>query len=152
MAHKSRPELCNQADIRSRYAIRRPSDLGKARSFHPAPCNQADIRSTSVRNRSGSPVVGNRNPAVGNRIHSSRAGAANNTAPWRARMCQAQLRQCSQQPRVFSLYALCRPPYFLFCGRHSRSLSWPSAMPTRRFPPPWSVEQQDACFVVKDSA
>jgi hypothetical protein len=21
-------------------------------------------------------------------------------------------------------------------------------MPTRRFPPPWSVEEQDACFVV----
>jgi hypothetical protein len=25
-------------------------------------------------------------------------------------------------------------------------------MPARRFPPPWSVEEQDACFVVKDSA
>jgi hypothetical protein len=25
-------------------------------------------------------------------------------------------------------------------------------MPQRRFPPPWSVEQHDACFVVKDSA
>jgi hypothetical protein len=23
-------------------------------------------------------------------------------------------------------------------------------MPPRRFPPPWSVEQQDACFVVRD--
>jgi hypothetical protein len=23
-------------------------------------------------------------------------------------------------------------------------------MPTRRFPPPWSVEEQDACFVVRD--
>jgi hypothetical protein len=23
-------------------------------------------------------------------------------------------------------------------------------MPTRRFPPPWSVEAQDACFVVVD--
>jgi hypothetical protein len=23
---------------------------------------------------------------------------------------------------------------------------------TRRFPPPWSVEELDACFVVKDSA
>ena len=23
-------------------------------------------------------------------------------------------------------------------------------MPTRRFPPPWSVEEQDACFVVVD--
>jgi hypothetical protein len=22
---------------------------------------------------------------------------------------------------------------------------------TRRFPPPWSVEEQDACFVVRDS-
>jgi hypothetical protein len=23
-------------------------------------------------------------------------------------------------------------------------------MPARRFPPPWSVEDQDACFVVRD--
>jgi hypothetical protein len=23
-------------------------------------------------------------------------------------------------------------------------------MQSRRFPPPWSVEQQDACFVVRD--
>ena len=23
-------------------------------------------------------------------------------------------------------------------------------MPARRFPPPWSVEEQDACFVVRD--
>jgi hypothetical protein len=25
-------------------------------------------------------------------------------------------------------------------------------MPTRRFPPPWSIEEQAACFVVKDGA
>jgi hypothetical protein len=25
-------------------------------------------------------------------------------------------------------------------------------VPARRFPPPWSVEEQDACFVVKDAA
>jgi hypothetical protein len=25
-------------------------------------------------------------------------------------------------------------------------------MPARRFPPPWSVEEQPACFVVKDRA
>jgi hypothetical protein len=25
-------------------------------------------------------------------------------------------------------------------------------MPSRRFPPPWSVEELDACFVVKDEA
>jgi hypothetical protein len=24
-------------------------------------------------------------------------------------------------------------------------------MPTRRFPPPWTVEDFDACFVVKDN-
>ena len=24
--------------------------------------------------------------------------------------------------------------------------------PSRRFPPPWTVEELDACFVVKDSA
>jgi len=23
-------------------------------------------------------------------------------------------------------------------------------MPARRFPPPWTVEEQDACFVVRD--
>jgi len=23
---------------------------------------------------------------------------------------------------------------------------------SRRFPPPWSVEEQDACFIVRDSA
>ena len=23
-------------------------------------------------------------------------------------------------------------------------------MPARRFPPPWSVEEQDACYVVRD--
>jgi len=25
-------------------------------------------------------------------------------------------------------------------------------MPSRRFPPPWSVEELDACYVVVDSA
>jgi hypothetical protein len=25
------------------------------------------------------------------------------------------------------------------------------AMPARRFPPPWTVEELDACFVVRDS-
>jgi hypothetical protein len=25
-------------------------------------------------------------------------------------------------------------------------------MPPRRFPPPWSVEELDACFIVKDSS
>ncbi len=25
-------------------------------------------------------------------------------------------------------------------------------MPTRRFPPPWSVDELNACFIVKDSA
>ena len=24
-------------------------------------------------------------------------------------------------------------------------------MPERRFPPPWSVEEQEVCFIVKDS-
>jgi len=24
-------------------------------------------------------------------------------------------------------------------------------MPARRFPPPWTVEEQEACFVVRDS-
>jgi hypothetical protein len=26
-----------------------------------------------------------------------------------------------------------------------------SLMPSRRFPPPWSVEEQPACFVVRDA-
>jgi hypothetical protein len=25
------------------------------------------------------------------------------------------------------------------------------AMPQRRFPPPWSIDELEACFVVKDS-
>jgi hypothetical protein len=25
-------------------------------------------------------------------------------------------------------------------------------MPPRRFPPPWTVEETDACFIVKDHA
>jgi hypothetical protein len=25
-------------------------------------------------------------------------------------------------------------------------------MPQRRFPPPWSVEQQDACFILRDAS
>ena len=28
--------------------------------------------------------------------------------------------------------------------------SKPSAVTTRRFPPPWSVEELDACYVVRD--
>jgi hypothetical protein len=26
----------------------------------------------------------------------------------------------------------------------------PVAVPPRRFPPPWSVEETDACFIVRD--
>jgi hypothetical protein len=33
----------------------------------------------------------------------------------------------------------CNPPTALLSAR---------AMPARRFPPPWSVEEQDACYVV----
>jgi hypothetical protein len=37
--------------------------------------------------------------------------------------------------------------------RHATSSALIRPMPqTRRFPPPWSVEELDACFVVKDSA
>ena len=32
---------------------------------------------------------------------------------------------------------------------HIRFLNWPP-MPERRFPPTWSVEEQEACFVVRD--
>jgi hypothetical protein len=32
-------------------------------------------------------------------------------------------------------------------------IRWDHVMPSRRFPPPWSIEElNDACFVVKDSA
>ena len=94
MAHKRRPEFCNRAGSRSRYAILHQPDLCRARSFHPAPSNRADSRSKSIRNRSGSPVVGN--------YSRSPAAAAGNTAPWRARVCQTRLRQGSQQPRVLN--------------------------------------------------
>jgi hypothetical protein len=94
MAHKRRPEFCNRAGSRPRYAILHQPDLCRARSFHPAPSNRADSRSKSIRNRSGSPVVGN--------YSRSPAAAAGNTAPWRARVCQTRLRQRSQQPRVLN--------------------------------------------------
>jgi hypothetical protein len=81
-------------------AIVHQPDLCRACSFHSAPSNRAGSHSKSIRNRSGRPVAGK---------HSrSPAAAACNTAPWRARVCQARLRQRSQRPRVFSLYALCR--------------------------------------------
>jgi hypothetical protein len=28
----------------------------------------------------------------------------------------------------------------------------PVAMPPRRFPPPWSVEETDACFIFRDAS
>jgi hypothetical protein len=31
------------------------------------------------------------------------------------------------------------------------SLSWASAMPIRRFPPPWSAEVTPNCFIVRDA-
>jgi hypothetical protein len=116
MVHKRRSELCNRAGTHSNYAIRRQPDLCRVRSFRPEPSNRAGSHSKSIRNRSGSPVVGN---------HSrSPAAAGNNTAPRRARVCESRSRKRSQQPRAFSLYALCRP-VFLVSGRHCLSLSWP---------------------------
>jgi hypothetical protein len=35
-------------------------------------------------------------------------------------------------------------------GRISAALLSERIMPARRFPPPWSVEELDACFVVRD--
>jgi len=98
MAHKRRLELCNRPGSRSRCATLHQPDLCRACSFHPAPSNPAGSHSKSIRNRNDSPVVGNdsRSPAA----------AACNTAPWRARVCQARLCQRSQQPKVFSLLAL----------------------------------------------
>jgi hypothetical protein len=38
-------------------------------------------------------------------------------------------------------------------GLRNRNEKFISPMPSlRRFPPPWSVEELDACFVAKDSA
>jgi hypothetical protein len=42
------------------------------------------------------------------------------------------------------------PPWLILCIRvaewHKLKLA---TIPTRRFPPPWTVEEQDACFVVR---
>jgi hypothetical protein len=95
-----------------RCAILHQPDLCRARSFRPAPSNRAGSHSKSIRNRSGRPVVGK---------HSrSPAAAGNNTAPWPTRVCQARLRQRSQRPRVFSLYASCR---LIFLFRPTLSLA-----------------------------
>jgi hypothetical protein len=41
----------------------------------------------------------------------------------------------------------------LVCCANGFAVNMPSAsMPSRRFPPPWSVDELEACFVVKDSA
>jgi hypothetical protein len=38
-------------------------------------------------------------------------------------------------------------------GRTSPALAQAvEAMPARRFPPPWSVDETDACFIVRDHA
>jgi hypothetical protein len=37
-------------------------------------------------------------------------------------------------------------------ARGGRRLGPPTLVPGRRFPPPWSVDELDACFVVTDSA
>ena len=42
---------------------------------------------------------------------------------------------------------------FCFASDSRRSARYPRATPSpRRFPPPWSVEELDACLVVKDHA
>ena len=28
---------------------------------------------------------------------------------------------------------------------------WAASQPVRRFPPPWTVEETDACFIVRDA-
>jgi hypothetical protein len=38
-------------------------------------------------------------------------------------------------------------------SRASAGLTWPcreELLNARRFPPPWTVEEQDACFIVRD--
>jgi hypothetical protein len=34
---------------------------------------------------------------------------------------------------------------------HPRDVRLISGMPPRRFPPPWSAEETDACFIVPDA-
>ena len=36
--------------------------------------------------------------------------------------------------------------------RKQRHAALNTMAPARRFPPPWSVEETDACFIVKDQA
>ena len=38
-------------------------------------------------------------------------------------------------------------------GMAASAMTWPRAavVPARRFPPPWSVEETDACFVGRQS-
>ena len=80
-----------------------------AHSYHPVSCNPVGSRSGPRRGKSGirSLVVDNRNRslAVG------RSWVVGNIEPWRVLACQARLRQRNQQPRVFSLYALCHEPW-----------------------------------------
>ena len=35
---------------------------------------------------------------------------------------------------------------------HRKPRTWGLPVPPRRFPPPWTVEETDACFIVKDHA
>jgi hypothetical protein len=39
------------------------------------------------------------------------------------------------------------------CAEHLATKGFDiGAMPARRFPPPWSVEKPDACFIVRDAS
>jgi hypothetical protein len=36
------------------------------------------------------------------------------------------------------------------CATFGSLKDWSSELPVRRFPPPWTVEEKEACFVVRD--
>jgi hypothetical protein len=51
-------------------------------------------------------------------------------------------------PRTRAVTALPQPspPYSRWQGRHHATMPEP-----RRFPPPWTAEETDACFIVRDA-
>ena len=50
----------------------------------------------------------------------------------------------------YGLHGLPRPPPDLTWILSSCAAGYDPAMPERHFPEPWSVEELDSCFVVKD--
>jgi endo-1,4-beta-D-glucanase Y len=53
---------------------------------------------------------------------------------------------------AFSILGAADHPRFGAGGSRCRFLAGRMRMPARRFPSPWSLDELEACFVVKDSA